>query len=182
MEVVYKLNPDDVVAFAQHNFRSTPAIRRSYLLGYVWGPLGMLGVMFLNGGWPLFGMHGIWLWTLPMVVVCVLVYALAYSAMCRWNLRYRSLKFVKEGRNAGIFCQHRMTLDADKLIDTTGVGETSMTWRGIERVEESAAHIFIYIAASTAFVIPKWAFDTEQCARGFFDAARTYQRKADYGA
>ncbi|HEY0078381.1 MAG TPA: YcxB family protein [Pyrinomonadaceae bacterium] len=174
MEVTYKLNLDDVQAYQWHNIRTSATLRRNYRAAFVSFPLIILGVMIL------FVVTGLdILFAGFCFVVSTALWALVFPHTYRRNINRATVKLLGEGRNELLQHAHRMSLDETGLNVRSGIGESRLAWSAVERVEETETHIYIYIGALTAYVVPKWAFATRREAEDFFDAARSFQRRAE---
>jgi len=75
--------------------------------------------------------------------------------------------------------RHEVVLGEDEVIESTAVNETRTAWTGVDRVEQSADHIFIYTSPAAAHVIPKRAFSDPQEAEAFFQLARSRKAAAE---
>jgi hypothetical protein len=53
-----------------------------------------------------------------------------------------------------------------------------LRWAGVERVDETETHIFIYDSTTSAHVIPKRFFASPAQAQAFYHAAKTYGDRA----
>ena len=54
--------------------------------------------------------------------------------------------------------RHHISIDEQGLVETTAVGESRVSWAGIDRIERSADAVFIYTTPSAAHMIPRRAF------------------------
>ena len=173
MEVTYKLNLDDVQAYQWHNIRTSATLRRNYRVTFVSFPLIVLGLMILC---VVFGLN--MLLAGFFLAVSTMVWTIIFPHTYRQNVNRATRKLLREGRNELLQQAHRMSLEETGIKVRSELGESRLAWSAVERVEETETHIYIYIGALTAHVIPKWAFNTRREAEDFFDAARSFQRRA----
>ena len=62
---------------------------------------------------------------------------------------------------------HVLTVDEAGVTERTTLGSSHRTWAGIERVEETPTHLFIYIGRQSAFIVPKsWLAESVVALRG----------------
>jgi hypothetical protein len=177
-ELTYELHADDSLAFSKHTYQTSRATRLMRTGGYV-----LVALVYLVGYAFELWARRFWQWeylapVLAKQVLELAFYMSVYYLLLRWLFKFMAVRMTKEGRNAGILCKHRVVVDGEAFFDGTDVGDQRVLWRGVERVEQTDAHIFVYIGSATAFVVPKWAFATEREAQEFFQAARTYQMRA----
>lgn len=172
MEIEYRIERKDIEAYYQYHFHSSPSVRRSYEMGYVWQTTGFIALFILFANkediWSVFS------WMIAFIG-CILLYR--FSAYR--NIKESVERFEKEGRNKGIWGRNRLTLNEDEMLETSAIGESRTLWTGVERIAQNKDYIFIYITAVSAFIIPKRAFKDNQEAEGFYSAARTYHEKAN---
>lgn len=168
MDIDYTLGPDDIVAFNRYHFKASPGTRRSYQRGLLSGVAVAVVLFLVFRGWES------WLSAL-FPVVFLLFYVIAYPWSIRRSINGLGRQVAKEGRNRGLLTAHHFSIDEAGLVDRTSVTETRTSWEGVERVVQTDAHIFIYVSATSAHVIPKSAFATPQQAQEFFELARKYQ-------
>ena len=111
----------------------------------------------------------------PLLIVLLLQWILE-----RWVLRRVIRHLLKDERpNRGQLGRHRVVLGEDGLRESTAVSESRTTWAGVDRVEQSADYIYIYVSPAAAHVIPKRAFRDTAAAAAFYEFSRT--RKAAAG-
>lgn len=178
LEVNYELNVDDVYAFSRYTYNTSRKMRVMRRGGYVL----IAGLLLVGDVFQVWAMRN-WPWQYLLPEVGKMVLELAgfvgfYYLLMRLVIKRTAAVFSKEWKGSGVMCKHKIVIDGDSLHESTEVGEQRVIWRGVERVEETGEHIFIYTAPATAHVIPKWAFATEGEAKEFFEAARTYHLHA----
>lgn len=176
MEITYKLNDDDILAAQWHFAKSSPTLREAYWRVFVAGPLVALGVLLL-------------LMTIAELSLgfCAFVFILFSLGWCfEWPRQYRrnfmkSLnRILKEGRNPLLKCSFSFEIDNEGLRVKSEMSDSRLVWAAVERVEETADHIYIYIGSMNAHIIPKWAFETRSQAEQFFSTAFENQRRSEY--
>jgi hypothetical protein len=94
---------------------------------------------------------GVSLWIYPMGVD-------------RWVRR-----LYAEGSSVGLLGNHTLTLEADGLRETSDGGESFHIWPSVERMARTEAHLFIYVGAIQAHVVPLAQLDPAEAER-FVDA------------
>jgi len=64
-------------------------------------------------------------------------------------------RMFEEGSTKGQLDQHELEIDSELFIQRTDYNETQYQWRGVAEIVETESHVFIYISAQMAYVIPK---------------------------
>jgi hypothetical protein len=176
LEVTFKLNDDDILAAQWHYAMTSPSLREQYWRTFVYWPLVVLGVFMLLvafAEWSLLSSG------LYFVAFCAL-WLRQWPRIYRDLLKRSTNKLLKEGRNALLECPVRMEIDERGLRVTSEMSESRLAWDAVERVEQTADHIFIYVTSMSAHIIPKWAFESRGQAEWFFESASECQRRAGF--
>jgi hypothetical protein len=176
LEVTFKLNDDDIMAAQWHCVMSSPSLREQYRRTFALVPMIVLGVLILFvafAEWSLLFCG--WLFVFSTVL-----WFLQWPRIYRDNLKRATKKLLKEGRNELLRRTVRLEIDEGGLHVTSGMGESRLSWDAVERVEETADHIFIYVTSLSSHVIPKWAFESRGQAEQFFVKAAECQRRAAF--
>jgi YcxB-like protein len=164
MTAEHELTKQDVSAFTfYHHFHSKTA-RRQYYYGWFFPAVIMLLV------WAVICYFAASETTTPLrtwvALLPLLAAVLIYLAYFPWAYRRKVRKIIDgmigEGRNLNLFGRHRVTISTEGLTDAGEYGQTTSTWRGIERVVKDQDYAFIYVNTMAAIVVPR---------RGFADSA-----------
>lgn len=83
----------------------------------------------------------------------------------------------KIGKN-GVFCEHRLVLDEDELIEITDVNTSQFSWIGIGEITENEKFVVIPINLSASFTVPKRYFTDSKHLKEFIDTANEYRQNA----
>lgn len=176
LEVTYKLNVDDIQAAQWHCMRTSPSMRRNYrIVSVLVLLLTLLPVVFILQ----FAEFEWWATGLFAALVFV-AWVFQFPRSYRQGLERNTRKMLREGRNALLQCTYRMEIDERGVSVRSEMGESRLSWDAVERVDETDAHIFIYVGSLTGHAVPKWAFESNGRAREFFEAASEFQRRAEF--
>ena len=178
MEIEYEITREDLAAFQWHAVFESPRgrrLRRLSHLGWVLVVLLFALVTFIGAdGFTVSPLSLVFL-AMPLVLVLFLQWGLE-----RWVLRRVIRHLLKDERpDRGQLGRHRVILGEDGLSESTAVSESRTTWAGVDRVEQSADYIYIYVSPAAAHVIPKRAFRDPAEATAFYEFTRA--RKAAAG-
>lgn len=169
MNITFSLIMDDLMAFNVYHLRHSPSARRAYWKSLLRFPLiwtilclviSRLGVT-PERSWP-----EAMLALLPLFMG-VPLYLVAYPLLHRRAIRRQLQGLLGEGDNSSVLGLRRIEMTPEGLCETGDSGQTRLAWDAIKRVEVSEDHVFVYISAVSAFVVPKRCF-TDQAQLGAF--------------
>ncbi|MDF3058622.1 MAG: hypothetical protein K0R17_2837 [Rariglobus sp.] len=179
----YELTAEDVCAFNLHHSRHSPTARRQYLLGWFLPAAG--GLLICSGLWYLANQKA----NAPLktfqdllpLFLGVPAYLVFFPWSHRRRLRATVKAMVKEDKNHGLFSRHQVTLTPEGITEVSGQGHSSTPWAIVDRVVATDEHVFIYINALAAAIIPRRAFTDPAQFAAFVRTAQDYHRNASTG-
>jgi hypothetical protein len=164
MTVEYELTTEDIRRSSlYHNFHS-PTIRRQYRSGLLVFPIMWLMICtmiwffadrerhtpmrtFLDL-WPLFSGVPLWFLYFP------------------WHYRRKVRKIItamiNEGSNRGLLGRRQLTISPNGVTESGEFGQTTRTWKSIERIAEDEDYAYIYLHATEAMIVPRRAFGSNE--------------------
>lgn len=74
--------------------------------------------------------------------------------------------------------QTTVVLNEDSIHIQVESGESFIKWSAITDVKETDTHIFLLLSSTTAFIVPKRAFSTNETMQVFYARAEELQRSA----
>lgn len=155
IKVEYDLTKEDYIAFNMHHIDHSPTIKRSlFIQRYI------VALVFLAFPFIFSNMIGVPL-LLPLIVygVIFIVWILYYPKYFTATTKKRILKMIDEGSNDNLFGPRTMTLSESGVEEVSDHGESRSSWRSIEKIDETADHIYIYISSINAYLVPIRAFE-----------------------
>jgi hypothetical protein len=173
LEIEYELTPQDLYAFQWRAVFASPRGRRARRKVY----LLWLLVVLLLAAVPAIGADG---FAISRVNFIFIVVAFPIVVVFQWFLERRLvrgaiLQLLKEEKpSKGLLGKHRMVMSEDGLFESTEVGESRVSWAGVDRIEQNPEYIFIYTSAVGAHVIPKRAFRDMLEAEDFYRRALVF--------
>jgi hypothetical protein len=177
LDIDYENTANDLYAFQWRAVFESPRGRRLRRNGYVlW-----LVALALFALVPAINADGFHFTRIGFVflAVTVPVMLLLQWVLERWLIRRFLRQMLKDERpGRGALGRHRVALSDYGVTETSAVNETRTAWAGVDRVEQSPEHIFIYITPASAHVIPKRAFPTPDAAEAFYQLARSRRESA----
>lgn len=167
MSVDFEMTEVDVVAFHRHQFKTSPQHRKNFWIGLLSFPSLIFVLTFIYSD---FSIAATLRFALPVTVIFLpLVYFVQYKSINNTGKRMRAL-----GKNEGVFCRHTISISPDGVHEKTKVNDSQSGWRGIEKVDETDNHVFVYIASNNAHVVPKRYFLNAEEANEFYRLAKHY--------
>lgn len=179
MEINYELTSEDFYKFSRENAPSQNTYR----------PLALtFGIIFLTFifadifYFALFGSLFDWKlgnFVLSVLVRCGITFGAVILLLYIFKLfsKYSIKNAVKEEKN-GLFCDHRIVLTENELIELTEVNTCRYAWQSIGEIKELDNFVLIEVHLSGLFIIPKRNFSEAQQLRDFVNTARQYQQNA----
>lgn len=161
--IAYRLEVDDLVAFAEYHSAHSPAVRRSYYYTVAVGAAMTIAILWLVG----FRTVGGWAGAIAALIGWV-VYLNWRTAS--GNRRYYE-KVYSEEANRHLIRLHRMSADEDGLTVATDAIEGRMQWTAVDRIVETPDFAFVYVGSLNAYTIPRARVVTGDF-RTFVDAIR----------
>lgn len=179
MIVEYEITKNDLNAFNLfHLSHSTTARRQYYCSWFI--PIVIWLLLFTccnlvdwDSGTPLRTFLAL-LPLLSFVPLYLIFFPLAY----RRHIRKTVANMVSEGQNRGLFGRHRVVISPESVTESGEFGQSSTTWRAVERVVRTGDHAFIYTNALAAIIVPRRAFGTESEFVEFIRTASEHREKA----
>ena len=154
MKLRYDISLDDLVAFNLHLYRSSSVVRRA-MAKQQWY-LSISVFISIVGVTKLVDVHAN---TIATILAAMAIAGLCFFAFPRLEAQSAEKRIKQilgdEAKNKSSLGEHELELVQDGLVERTAAGEKKTKWLGIERIETSAAHTFVYSGAATAYVIPK---------------------------
>jgi len=145
----FDLTTEDFVAFSIYGTLHAPAIqKRSARLR-----IGASAAMFVGVGLGA-GLQDGWRFGLLGGVIAAVVFWLIWPPLWAWTTK-RNVMRIAEAGGLGKPGPCRIWIDQDGVHDATPDGTSTVSWRGIERVEETATHAFIFVGPIQAYIVPK---------------------------
>ena len=144
---------EDVVAFSHFHIMESPAarsqrVRNLALVLMVWA------LLILASLTPVAPPRGV---SILIVLWVTYMYGFVLTFGRGWIIGREVRNSYAVGSNLGVIGEHEFEVKESGLVEKTAVNETTQSWNGIERIEETENHVFFYISSVTAFILPKGA-------------------------
>ncbi|MFD6176716.1 MULTISPECIES: YcxB family protein [unclassified Isoptericola] len=157
MQIDFPMTTADYLAFNVHVIRTSAVLRSQQTRQRAVAAaatalilltlIGVLGDDWVGGGVAAaIGAVGVW---------CTLPWANRRHAV-------RTLRRLAAHDGLGITGDARLTLDDAGLHETLGGMSTTVPWTGVERIEETDSHVFVFIGPHAALTVPKSATHAAQ--------------------
>jgi hypothetical protein len=169
MEVEYVLQMPDLVAFQRFHERQRRKARQvGRIIGVVVGLLlaaGMLILQYLDLV-PL-------LFSLLCLIVGTVLLVLTASLLLRWSLRAQLRR-----RAADWLGWHRLSINPEGLVVATETSRYETKWVTVRRIARDGDYAFLYLTDTSAIILPRRPFVSDEEFDRFVATARRYRRAA----
>ena len=179
MEINYELTPEDFYAFSKENaptqkkHQPTVAI---FMIAYLLFIFADIIYAFFSGSlndWS-FGAFLINIGLRTALTFFVIAMLLAIIKL----ISMKKLNDVTKGQENGLFCEHRIIMTENELIEVTDVNTSRYSWKAIEEIKEIESFVLINVVMSSSYVIPKRCFQDSEHIKKFVETANYYQQNA----
>jgi hypothetical protein len=148
MNLEYQLTKQDYIDFNIYHMTYSVTLKRSVFIQRFIVPIIFLGL-------PIFlpKITGILLWYwIKFCIIASIVWIVFYPKILRKSITRRISKMLDEGKTTGILRKHNFLFTEEGIVDKTEFSETK--YNLLEKVVEYEKHIFIYVRAIMAYIIP----------------------------
>lgn len=154
MDLEYELTKQDYIDFNIYHMTSSVTMKRSLFIQRFIIPIIFLVL-------PIFLIKitdiPLWYWYSVFIILSVL-WVVFYKKFLIKSVERRISKILDEGKTTGILGVHHFSFTEEGIVDKTEFSETK--YNVIEKVVESEKHIFIYVSAVMAYIIPIRIFNS----------------------
>jgi hypothetical protein len=171
MQISYNVQIDDMKAFQQYHFRTSPLRWYMQILYLVFIVIISVAVTALIARDSTISPIG------TFVSMFLFLFGLLSIFSRKVNKIALSRAYGDDDRH-GVLGEHIITLTQEALSEHTTVNDSKSGWRGVHHIAETAEHIFIYTQPGMAHVIPRRCFPNPADAELFLKTARTYHEAA----
>ena len=144
----FELTQDDLIAYNLYGLTTSPTFRRWAGRYRLIGALAVLIILAL-----VIGFDGDLLLGAVAGVIAAAIFWFIWPRVWAWMTK-RNVRRLAESGGLGKPGRCRLWYDDQGVHDQTPGGTSSVTFAGIDRIEESATHAFIFTAPMQAYVIP----------------------------
>lgn len=148
MKLEYEITKQDYIDFNIYHMIHSMAMKRSLFIQRFVSPIIFLVLPILLikiTNMPL------WYWYSVFIISFVL-WIVFYPKFLKKSVERKISKMLEEGKTTGILGNHSFSFTEEGVVDKTEFSETKYSL--IEKVVESETHIFIYVSAVMAYIIP----------------------------
>jgi hypothetical protein len=174
MEIEFERSSDDLIEFALFHAAHSPSVRRQLFLEQI---TCALLIFFLAAGHASIFTHEV----MPLPVIFGLLGGgLGYFVFPPINRSFtvhRIRSLAKEGDSSATLGHLSVALFPEGIFSITRAGESRLDWSAIKRLAQNDRYLFIYLSATSAWVIPKKAFPDDETLREFTDFIQAHRQQ-----
>jgi hypothetical protein len=148
MELEYRFEESDLLAFLDHHMQHSEAareVRRRQTYGYAF----------------LFAVFGLVFWFFGEAALAIAFLVLGPVWIAWWPARSRqiyrkqAMAMYREGQNPMFEGPHVLRLDETGLVAITPKAEARIALTSVQRIVDTADYLFVYVGALQAFIVPR---------------------------
>jgi hypothetical protein len=178
MSINFTLSMDDLIAFNRYHLCHSPMVRRTYWKGLLLPPLVWTVLCLLLSRLAV-SAQGTWLESIRDLLPLFLgapVYLVIFPLVRKRCISRQIGALLREGDNTSVLGAHRVEATPEGFCQTNNSGLTQCKWNAIKKVAISDDHIFLYLSAVSAFIIPKKGFTDEIQLTAFLGELDRYRQ------
>ena len=164
----YSVTVEDIVAFNSFHADHLPDGSRKHRTS----PLVLCFVAFLFQFPVIFVFQDPSQWMslmLPIIGMGIFSYCFFGNQIRDSFVRY----CLRRGGGKQYLGRHLLRFTPESLTDQSKFVTSTWHWDVIDRIEQTENHVFLYVTARSAVIVPKTAFDDSMTFQEFVDAIRT---------
>ena len=171
-EIEYELTPDDLFAFQWYAVKHSRTAKRLNRYTYIAYAALILLLAILTMPW------------MSYIALAGFLVSLVTALGIGWlSTRYLTRRAIRdyvgqELPDKGQLGRHRISIDADGVTESTAVGESRVSWAGIDRIERSENAVLVYTTPTAAHMIPRRAFKAPADEDSFIELVQSYMTKS----
>ena len=147
MAIEYTVSLNDVAEFTRFHYRTTVWSPRATIKG---GAVLLIIVTLL-----LAVTDDLAIGNFAIAVAGCTAWTIFYRPLALWILYRKARALYAPGKNKCLLGRHSLDVADDALHETSEGGTDEVQFAAIERVAEDSTHVFIYLSAMTAHIVPK---------------------------
>ena len=163
MKIDYQLTKQDYIDFNMNYMSNSKTVKKLFIAQRYIVPIIFLLIPFIMikaTSIPL----GYWV---NVFLVCYVLWVIFYPKYFKWTVSKRILNMLDEGENADMLGNRSLTLTEKCIIDSSTLSESKTDWSVIEKITQTKKHIFIFISAVAAYILPVRVFKDENEKKKF---------------
>jgi len=96
----------------------------------------------------------------------------------KWRMRKALLKVIREGQNLSVLGDQRIVITPKEIVRFHSYGHSATYWPAIEGIEMGTEHLFVFVSANSAFIMPFRDFARKDDIKLFFETMQKYHQQA----
>ncbi len=154
MKVEYSLTEQDYIKYNIDHMHNSETGKKALRTSRFFQPMLFLLAPFLLNGF--FHMK-LSYWMLSFVVIFI-AWVIFYPKFLQRSITRKVEMKMRTGSGASLLGNRVLELQKNEIVEKSSSGEFRKGWDAVQKIIETDRHIYIYISASAAFIIPLSAF------------------------
>lgn len=168
MKYEYELTKQDFIDFNLFHLMYAKSTRRSYFIRRYIFSLSFLTLPFILVKFTNIQL-GYWLIIFTLYYI---YWVVAYPKRIKNMVTNRISRIVDKGKTVSVLGTHLLTISQEEIVDKSLQTEARTKFSDIANIVEDKDHIYVYVNADSAHIIPNSIFFNEVQKQGFLDLLR----------
>ncbi len=161
MQIEFEVNIDDCFALNQHLIKNASIMKSAVRKGQIWWAIGpFAGVTLLAVFRKIPFEKALILIAVVTAILSTPVFFL-YPLYFKWQNRKFIKKSCESEKSKGIIGKHLIEVTDENFREKTDFNDTYIPWKGIDRIETTQNHTFIFVNEITAYIVPRHSLSAE---------------------
>ena len=166
MELNYEITKQDYLDYNLYYMQYSSTMKKTLLVQRFILPLIFLVFPFILA--TISSKIPFWYW-MTIFNVTTIVWIVFYPRHLKSQVKKRISKMVDEGKNVGFLGNSKLILTEEGITLITEARESKTSWKAVESICETEKHIFIFISAVEAYIVPNRIFESENMKKEFLE-------------
>lgn len=173
MEVSFDVMKDHLIDFSLYNIKNSKEIKRIVTVQRFLTPLTFLIFALIIGG----ARNDMKTW-LGIFAGVYIAWVLIYPKLYMMSVRKSVKKNIEELNGKEELIGHcKLILTENEVIEESNVRTNKTKWKDLVRLVETKDYVFVFNTESSAYVIPKGKFESEEYEKQYVDMLATKSGK-----
>lgn len=172
VEIQYEVTMEDMIEFDRYHMAHSPTVRRFLRTARLLVPVAFVAIGIATS------VAGGSFTSLAVFGLGSLLWFLFMPALLGRARAKHARRMLSEGEGRGLLGKCTLSIAVDGLRVVREAGESTFAWCAVDSIVTAERHVYIYVSAISALVIPKDAFADRARCEWFVERARAWHEAA----
>lgn len=168
MKFMYELSKQDIIDFNLFHILYAKSTRQSYYFRRYIFSLSFLTLPFLLAQFTEIRFE----YWLAIFILYYIYWVVTYPKRIKNMISKKISRMVDKGKTDSVLGTHNLTVSQEGIVDKSEQTEAVTQFRDIDNIVEDKEHIYIYVNADSAHIIPIKIFENEAQKHEFLEYLR----------